>query len=260
MAETANILVVDDNQDLLETFSMILRRRGFQVDTAENGVSAVDKFKAQHFDIILMDIVMPEMNGVEAFRKIREMSPGATVILMTAYSEDELIKAALDEGVHCVVHKPISIDKMIATIKEAAVQQPVLIVDDDEDMLATMTRALESKGYEVLAASSGEEAVAMVKDKACHVAFIDIRLPLMNGLETCLKLKQIHSGIVTIMMTGYREEVKDLVDRALAASAFTCLYKPFDPLEALDLLGELGEKPHCQGYRNERKRECIGSR
>ena len=84
MTEQARVLVVDDNEDLLETFSMILKRRGFSVDTAEDGVCAVDKFKMHHFDVILMDIVMPRMNGVEAFRKIREVNPVAKVILMTA--------------------------------------------------------------------------------------------------------------------------------------------------------------------------------
>jgi len=257
MAETTRVLVVDDNADLLETLSLILRRRGFSVDTAENGAAAVAKFRQGRYDVILMDIVMPEMNGVEAFRKIREMSPGVTVILMTAYSEDELIKVALHEGVHRVVHKPLSIDLMIAMIKEAAANQPVLIVDDDPDILETMTRTLRRQGYQVVAARSGEEAVALEQDIACHVAFIDIKLPLMNGLEVCLKLKEINPGIMAIMMTGYREEVKELTDKAMAASAVTCLYKPFDPLNAVALLDQLGEIPCQIGRRNERQREYI---
>ncbi|HFB06993.1 MAG TPA: response regulator, partial [Chloroflexi bacterium] len=133
MTEDTSILVVDDNEDLLETFSLILKRRGFSVDTAGNGVSAVDKFKERHFDVTLMDIVMPEMNGVEAFRQIREMCPGATVIMMTAYSEEELIQMARDEGAHRIIHKPIRIDQLIELIKEAAASQPILIVDDDAD-------------------------------------------------------------------------------------------------------------------------------
>ena len=124
MTNQASVLVVDDNEDLLDTFSLILKRRGFNVDTAENGLSAVDKFKSRHFDVTLMDIVMPEMNGVEAFKKIKEISPGATVILMTAYSEDELISMALDEGAHRVVHKPIKIDQKSAWSKAAYLIYP----------------------------------------------------------------------------------------------------------------------------------------
>ena len=84
MTDAPTVLVVDDNEDLLDTFSMILKRRGFNVETAENGASAVDKFKEHHYDVTLMDIVMPEMNGVDAFREIRGIYPGAAVILMTA--------------------------------------------------------------------------------------------------------------------------------------------------------------------------------
>ena len=236
MAEQASILVVDDNEDLLETFSMILKRRGFTVDTAENGVSAVDKFKMGHFDVTLMDIVMPEMNGVEALKRIKEINPGARVILMTAYSEDELMRMALDEGARGVIHKPIKIDRMIELIKETALNRLVLVVDDDDDICQTMTKTLELAGYKVLAADSGEEAVKIAREKPFQIAFVDVKLPLMNGLETYLRLKEINPGIMTIMMTGYREEVGYLVEKALAASAATCLYKPFDPLKAVGLI------------------------
>ena len=239
MKDQTSVLVVDDNEDLLETFSMILKRRGFSVDTAEDGVSAVDKFKMHHFDVTLMDVVMPRMNGVEAFRRIREMSPGATVILMTAYSEEELINMALDEGARCVVHKPLIIDQIIEMIKEAALYRPILIVDDDADICHTMTRTLESEGYQVLTAASGEEAVRIARERACQIAFIDIKLPLMDGLETFLKLKEINSTMVTVMMTGYGDEVRDTVDKALAASATTCLRKPFDLSSAAELVSQI---------------------
>ena len=259
MMDQTSVLVVDDNEDLLDTFSLILKRRGFDVDTAPDGVVAVDKFKTGHFDVILMDIVMPEMNGVEAFRRIREINPEAKVILMTAYSEEELIEMALNEGAHCVIHKPLRIDRMIKLIKEATLSGSILIVDDDEDILQTMTRALELEGYQVLAADSGEEAVRIAREKACRMACIDIKLPLMDGLETLLRLKKINPDIVTIMMTGYRDEVKDTVEEALADSAITCLYKPFDPLKVLDLVNQLGEKPYGLECRDEQQRQHIGS-
>ena len=147
MTDEPTVLVVDDNEDLLVTFSMILKRCGFRVETAENGASAVDKFKDHHFDVTLMDIVMPEMNGVEAFRRIKKMHPGATIILMTAYSEEELIQMARDEGANHVIHKPIRIDQLIELIKEAAASHPILIVDDDADICQTLTRAFELEGY-----------------------------------------------------------------------------------------------------------------
>ncbi len=259
MTEKTRVLVVDDNQDLLETFAMILRRRGFNVDTAPDGLRAVDKFRAQPFDVILMDVVMPEMNGVEAFRRIRQLSPAARVILMTAYSEDELIRMALDEGALRVVYKPIKIDKMIELISQTATNRMVLVVDDDADIRQTMTKTLELEGYQVLAASSGEEAIATVRERNCQMAFIDIKLPLMNGLETYLRLKEINPAITVIMMTGYRDEVKDIVEKALAASAVTCLYKPFAPVEAVNLVSRLGSRPNYAGSGYDGQREYFGS-
>jgi len=242
MKDGPTILVVDDNEDLLETFAMILKRRGFNVETADNGASAVDKFKEQDFDVTLMDIVMPEMNGVEAFRRIREMQPEASIILMTAYSDEEMIQTARDEGARRVINKPIRIDQLIELIKEAAAGQPILVVDDDADICRTLTDVLKSQGYDVLTAGSGEEAIMISQEKDCQMAFIDVKLPNIDGLETFLRLKEINPGILTIMMTGFRNEVKEALDKAEAASAITCLYKPFDPAKAAELVLKIGKK------------------
>ena len=131
MNDKTTILVVDDNQDLLETFAMILKRRGYEVQTACDGSAAVDRFKEQNFDVTLMDIVMPEMNGVDAFKKIREIQPEASIILMTAYSDEELIRTAIDEGVTLIIQKPIRIDSLIKLINETAGNEPILVVDDN---------------------------------------------------------------------------------------------------------------------------------
>jgi DNA-binding NtrC family response regulator len=246
MNNKPTILVVDDNQDLLETFAMILKRRGYSVQTAVNGVSAVDKFKDQNFDVTLMDIVMPEMNGVDAFKKIKEIRPEASIILMTAYSDDEVIQKALNGGVRKIIHKPIKIDKLLELINEAAADQPILVVDDDEDICETLTKVLERQGYEVLTASSGEEAISVYKHKTCQMAFIDVKLPNIDGLETLLRLKEINPDLLVIMMTGFRNEVKDALDKAQAADAVTCLYKPFDPAEAATLAKRIGKKTHSR--------------
>jgi len=239
MKEKASVLVVDDNIDLLDTFSLILKMKGYNVDTAGDGVAAVDKFKKRPFDVILMDLIMPQMNGVEAFRKIREINPGARVILMTAYYDEEEIKSAVAEGAFSTVHKPVNVAKLMEMIGEATAGLPVLIVDDDDDFRRTMARAFELNGYRVDAASSGEEAIRMASHRSCEIAFIDVKMPRMNGLETFLKLKEVNSGMVTVMMTGYGDEVRETVAEALAASATTCLRKPFDLSSAVDIVSKI---------------------
>jgi two-component system response regulator HydG len=244
MRHEPTILVVDDNEDLLETLALILKRRGFSVETAGSGAAAVAKFRQHNFDVTLMDIVMPELDGVEAFRRIKEIEPAAPVILMTAYSDEEIIQAARDEGARCVLNKPIHIDMLIKLINEATTVKPILIIDDDADICNSLTKVLKQQGYEVLTAGSGEEAIVIASEKACRLAFIDVKLPNIDGLETLLRLKQINPDLLPIMMTGFRNEVKDALDKAQKESVITCLYKPFDPAEAVGLVEKIEKKPH----------------
>jgi DNA-binding NtrC family response regulator len=243
MRPEPTILVVDDNEDLLETFSLILKRRGFTVETADNGAAAVAKFRQRNFDVTLMDIVMPQVDGVEAFRKIKEIEPDASIILMTAYSDEDLLRAARDEGARCIINKPIRIDMLMQLINEATAVKPILIIDDDADICDSLTRVLQQQGYEVLTAASGEEAIIIAAEKACRVAFIDVKLPNIDGLETLLRLKEIDPDLLPIMMTGFRNEVKEALEKAREESVITCLYKPFDPAEAVWLVEKIGKKP-----------------
>jgi YesN/AraC family two-component response regulator len=124
---------------------MILKRRGYEVQTACDGVAAVEKFKEQNFDVTLMDIVMPEMNGVDAFKKIREIQPEASIILMTAYSDEELMQTAKEEGVQLIIQKPIRIDKLIEMINETVGNQPILIADDNTILKTLQSRQMVRK-------------------------------------------------------------------------------------------------------------------
>jgi DNA-binding NtrC family response regulator len=222
---------------------MILRRRGFLVETAANGIDAIDKFKEHSYDVTLMDVVMPDMNGVEAFRQIKALEPDTPVILMTAYSDEELIETAKTEGIKNVINKPVHIDKLIELLTETTAGEPILVVDDDEDIRLTMTHILEQEGHRVLTAGSGEEAIDILKKQVCLMAFIDIKLPNIDGLETLLRLKEINPRLRTVMMTGFKNEVREALEKAQQSAAITCLYKPFDPSEAADIANRVSA-PH----------------
>src|SRR4030042_6317182 len=98
MTDELKILIAHENEDLLEPFAMIFTRRGFFVETARNGLSAVDKYRKHRYDVALMDIVMPGINGVEASRKIKEIDPEAIIILMTGHSDEAMLRLARDDG------------------------------------------------------------------------------------------------------------------------------------------------------------------
>jgi len=116
MAEVS-ILVVDDNNDLAEGMSDLLDALGYDVAIANDGFAAVSLVEKSSFDIALMDIKMPGMNGVEAYKQIKEINPKIEAIMMTGYSDDDLIKEALSEGAREVMNKPIDFGRLVALIE-----------------------------------------------------------------------------------------------------------------------------------------------
>ena len=113
-----SILIVDDNISLARSLCLILDKKGHKTSTAKNGIKAIKKTKDKFLDIILMDIKMPLMNGVETYRKIKKISPGSIVFMMTAYSVEKLVQDAIKEGVETVLYKPLDIEKTINLIEE----------------------------------------------------------------------------------------------------------------------------------------------
>jgi len=102
----------------------------------------------------------------------------------------------------------------------------ILIVDDNVSMGRTMSLILERKGYVVVAAKSGPDAIERIKERPFEVAFIDIKMPVMDGVDTYKRIKAIRPESAVIMMTGYG--VEDLVAAALREGACGIVYKPLD--------------------------------
>lgn len=117
MEEKASILIVDDNADICAIMSLILKFQSYTVTTACNGLEAIEKVREHPFDVILMDIKMPVMDGVESCKRIKKMRPEAVVVMMTAYAVEDLVKEALREGAYGVFYKPVDIDKIVELIE-----------------------------------------------------------------------------------------------------------------------------------------------
>jgi two-component system response regulator HydG len=245
MEEKANILIVDDNISLGRTMSFVLGRQGYAVNTAKDGLEAIERVKERPFDMILMDIKMPLMDGVETYRRIKDIRPEAVVMMMTAYAVEDLVQQALEEGAYGIVYKPLDIEKVVAVIEEATEAEEgalVMVVDDDPGTCITLRNILIRRGYEVGIANTGEEAIAMAQERVYDVIFVDMKLPTINGLETYLAIREINPEVVAIVMTAYRQEMSALVEEALHDSAYTCLYKPLEMAELVKLVDEVRER------------------
>lgn len=235
-----NILVVDDLRSIRLTLGSILEDKGHDVVTVEDGYQAIEAVKETHFDAIFMDIKMPGINGVQTFREIKKIDPKAAVVMMTAYSVEDLVKEALEEGAYTIVYKPFDIDRVISLIDELLGEKTlILVVDDQFGDRETLKGILEDKGYRVATASDGNEAIQMVKERHYDIIFLDIKLPGPDGIETFERVRNIDPNAAVIMMTGYTAE--DLIEKAINGGAYTCIQKPFDMEKVIAIVETLAE-------------------
>lgn len=222
--------------------SLVLKRKGYEVSIANDGFEAIDTVKEEFFDIIFMDIKMPVLNGVETYKKIKEINEKIIIIMMTAYAVEDLIQDALKEGAYGVIYKPLDFEKIFSLIEESKDTKQgglILIVDDDPGTCKTIENVLTKKGYDVVISNTGEDAITKAKEKFFDIIFIDMKLPTLNGLETYLELKKINPKLIAIVITAYHQEMDDLVQEAMNNSAYTCLTKPINIEDMLVLINEI---------------------
>lgn len=109
------ILIVDDDRNVREALSRWFVIRGFQVDTAEDGVDAVEKCREQQYDVITLDLEMPRMNGIDALEHIRTLQPNTPVAVLTGYPRDA--DAAYARGAAKVLVKPMRLTALEEEIR-----------------------------------------------------------------------------------------------------------------------------------------------
>lgn len=112
------ILVVDDAQFMRVRLSKLLIGHGFEVVEAEDGVQAVQKYRATNPDVVLMDVTMPEKDGLEALADIRRFDPTAKVIMLTALGQESMVVQAVQAGARDYVVKPFDPDRVMMAVQK----------------------------------------------------------------------------------------------------------------------------------------------
>jgi len=113
------ILVIDDEPVIRELLDDVLSRKGYVVDTADNGEVGLAKAQETSYDVVFTDIRMPGISGVEVYRRIKVISPKSQVIVMTGYGLEEMIQQALDMGAFADVKKPFDLDAIYELVERA---------------------------------------------------------------------------------------------------------------------------------------------
>jgi two-component system, chemotaxis family, chemotaxis protein CheY len=112
------ILIVDDAEFLRVRISKMLIGDGFEVSEAENGLKAIEAYKANKPDLVLMDITMPEMDGLTALKELRKSDPNAKVVMLTALGQESVVLEAVKSGAKDFIVKPFERDRVMSAINK----------------------------------------------------------------------------------------------------------------------------------------------
>lgn len=243
MAEAITILIVDDHPGMCQTLQDIIETEGYAVNVAHSGREAIALCQSHRFDVILMDVRMPDLDGVETYRRIKTVAEDTRVIMMSAYSVEALRREALDEGAVAFLQKPLDVERVLRLIEETE-QPPVLLVIPDAAERETLASSLSQEPYRTYTVNTAEDALELAQQIRFHIILIDTRLAAMNGLDLYLALKEMTPTSVAIMLAGTEPALIEQAEEAVRRSAYTFLQKPLDIEHLLRILEQIHRQLH----------------
>jgi DNA-binding response OmpR family regulator len=193
MEYPVSILIIDDDEGMLKTLNYILTAKGYEVVTRSSGVEAIALIKERSFNLILIDIKMPDMNGVETLKEIKRISPDETNIMMiTAYTMHKLVGEAKKEGARAILPKPLDIDQLISYADSFKSTKPPEQDKGSESSLLQLLddreRALQEKS---LLIDELKEELLRIKKNSAAVLEQERRKKQSETIHTLLKPKQL---------------------------------------------------------------------
>ncbi len=253
----ATILVVDDERMICDLLRAVLSRHGHEVVTATGGQEALDAFRQCHPRVTLLDLRMPDMDGITLLKRIRAVDPLAAVMVLTAWGTDDLENQARELGVTDFLKKGFSLDVLVSAmdrVVQQAVKAPasstppstadtdkpkesILVVDDEPLIRDMLMQFLTLRGYRVRTAQNGQEALELAAEEPPRMVILDMYMPGMSGLEVLreLRARDYKGGVVAL--TASQDE--GMLQQILDLGSVDVMGKPVD-LERLSLVLHVG--------------------
>lgn len=234
---THRVLVADDDRQMVRTLCDILRLNGWDAHGVHNGSAAVDAVRAEPFALVLMDVRMDGLNGVDALKAMKAVRPDIRVLLMTAYSAAELIAEAEREGAMRVLPKPVAVPMLLEMLAEAASEpRRVLVVDDEPAFLHSLAAVLRQHDYEVIEAATLGDAIAKLEHEAPGAVVLDLILDGAITGESVFAIRRVSPAVSLILYSGHGAALEAVHERLGEREVCGTLRKPFPPEQLLEML------------------------
>lgn len=232
------ILVVDDEVDACRNLQDILTDFGYRTDIAASAAEAVQLVRRQPYDVVLLDLKMPDVSGLSLYEQIRQCRSDAAAILVTAFASPETQRQAVELGVSQVLSKPVDVPRLIQEIGTTLDQPLLLIVDDDEDLRHSLSDLLRHHGFRVALAQGTDDAAEQLRERDFRLVLVDLKLAQGSGREVLELVKSKSPDSKTLLITGNDSELSEDLVQSVNGNANVYL-KPVDVPVLLRRIEEL---------------------
>ena len=246
----AKILLVDDNEIHLMMTEMVLSEMHYEVETATSGEAAIELLQKSPYDLMLLDIVMGGMSGIETLNRIREMPgiSGIRTIFLTTSSQITDMTEAIRLGALEFIRKPAPPEAIYFAVRQALLvsgKDTILVVDDDEMSLLSIETMFGIR-YNVRSTSSGAEALAELKREKPNLVLLDLYMPNMDGLEVLARLRDIEGceDLPVVFLTADTDAETEA--KLFSAGAADFIAKPMVMQVAMQRIRRILEYKHLQ--------------
>lgn len=180
----SNILIIDDEKAIRKTLSEILSYEGYKIEEAGDGEEGLRKFREKTFDVVLCDIKMPKLDGIEFLDKVKELNPDVPVIMISGHGTIETAVEAVKKGAYDYIAKPPDLNRLLITIRNAM----------DKTNLVAEARVLKRKVSKVQEMIGESEPILKIRETIDKVAPTDARLLITgeNGVGKELVARWVH--------------------------------------------------------------------
>lgn len=252
------ILVLDDNKTNLKILKAQCKIWGMEATTFEYYKDALNAIATQHFDLVIIDMLMPEKDGIEVTMMIKELKYELPVILFSSSGNHPLL--SMEENVklfETILHKPTRHLNILRAIEDVFVKSThhsikktenqhsesqtlpinILIAEDDTINQKLLTRVLEKLGYEADLAVNGVEVLKAMEKKSYHLIFMDVMMPEMDGFETTRRIVEHYpKKDRPIIITTTANAMADDREKAILVGMNDFISKPFKMQDVQDKL------------------------